>query len=229
MTLALVAEVPLESRRERKKRATRLALKLAALDLVATRGFASVTVEDIADAVDVSVRTFFNYFASKEAAVVGDDPELTEAMGAELVRLPPELSPLDALRSVMFQRLQAISDDIDLSGEDHAVWSRRFGVVQSQPEVLLAYTKHLTVVEKTLTDAMVRRLGGDEHLRLYSSLVTTCTLGAMRVAVMSWRGEGGTVSLVELAEAAFDVLAGGLTLVPSKWSPAASGAREDAK
>jgi hypothetical protein len=46
---------------------------------------------------------------------------------------------------------------------------------------------------------------------------------------MSWRGEGGTVSLVELAEAAFDVLAGGLTFIPSKWSPAASGAREDAK
>jgi hypothetical protein len=47
--------------------------------------------------------------------------------------------------------------------------------------------------------------------------------------VMSWRGEGGTASLVELAEAAFDVLAGGLTLVTSKWSPVASGTREDGK
>jgi AcrR family transcriptional regulator len=226
---ALVIEAPPESRRERKKRATRLALKLAALDLVAKHGFASVTVEDIADAVDVSVRTFFNYFASKEAAVVGEDPELTEAMGAELVGLPPELSPLEALRAVMFQRLRAISDDIDLSGEDHEVWSRRFAVLQSQPEVLLAYTKHLAVVEKTLTDAMVRRLGGDEQLRLYSSVVTTSTLGAMRATVMSWRGEGGTASLVELAATAFDVLAGGLALIPANWPPAASRAREDVK
>jgi hypothetical protein len=129
----------------------------------------------------------------------------------------------------MLQRLRAISDDIDLSGEDHAVWSRRFALLQSQPELLLAYTKHLSVVEKTLTDAMVRRLGGHEHLRLYSSVVTTSTLGAMRATVMSWRGEGGTASLVELAATAFDVLAGGLALIPANWSPATGRAGEDDK
>ncbi len=72
------------SLRERKKQATRRSLRRIALQLVSDRGFAQVTVEDIAAAADVSPRTFFNYFPSKEAAVFGADPERT----AEL--LPPD-------------------------------------------------------------------------------------------------------------------------------------------
>jgi AcrR family transcriptional regulator len=203
-------------RRERKKRSTRLALRAAALDLVAERGFAHVTVEDIADAVDVSVRTFFNYFTSKEDAVVGDDPELIDATKAELLALPAELSPLEAIRTVLFTRMRAIQEDIDQSGEDHAVWMRRFALVKSQPEVLVAYTKHLTRLEKALTDALVERLGGDERRRLYASVVTSSAIGVMRAASMC---AGGTESLLDLAAEAFGVLAGGLDLPPARPRP----------
>ncbi len=209
MIATIEAEVTL-GRRERKKRATRLALKAAALDLVAERGFANVTVEDIAETVDVSVRTFFNYFASKEAAVVGDDPELIEAMCSELIDLPAELSPLEALRAVLIARIRAIGEDIDLSGEDHAVWLRRFALVRAQPEVLLAYTKHLTVLEHALTEALVQRLGGDESARIYASLVTTSAIGVMRVAGLCSGAEGGTSSIVRLADESFDLHARGL-------------------
>jgi AcrR family transcriptional regulator len=203
-------EADAPSRRERKKRATSLALKAAALDLVAERGFTHVTVEDICDVVDVSARTFFNYFSSKEAAVVGDDPELIEAMKRELIALPRELSPLEALRSVLCARIRAIEEDIDLSGEDHRVWQRRFAVVRSQPEVLVAYTKHLTRVEGALTDALVERLGGDEGMRVYASIVAATVLGAMRVAGTWSSTDEGSSSLLHLANEAFELLTDGL-------------------
>lgn len=196
-------------RRERKKRATRLALKAAALDLVSARGYNNVTVEDIADAVDVSVRTFFNYFNSKEAAVVGDDDELVDALRAQLIGLPSEMSPVEALRVLLMRRVQAIGEDIDLSGEDHSVWLRRFTVVRSQPEVMWAYTRHLAEVERVIVDALVQRLGGDERLRGYASLVTTCALNVMKVAGSLWAAQGGVRPLPEVAGAAFDLLADG--------------------
>jgi AcrR family transcriptional regulator len=205
----LTGQQPLHPRRERKKRTTRLALKAAALDLVGERGYAHVTVEDIADAADVSVRTFFNYFPSKDAAIVGEDPELTEATRRDLLAIPTDVSPFDALRQVFLARLEAIGEDIDLSGEDHHEWIRRFAVVRSQPEVMVAYTKHLATVERTLTDAMVERLG-DESLRAYASLVTTAALGVLRVAIAYWGGAGGTDGLIDFARSAFDVLGAGL-------------------
>ena len=202
-------------RRERKKQATRLALKAAALDLVAERGFAHVTVEDICDVVDVSSRTFFNYFASKEDCVVGADPELILVMTSQLLALPAELSPLEALREVLFAKIRAIEEDIDLSGESHVVWLRRMAVVRSQPEVLAAYASHSASVEQALSDALVTRLGGDEANRLYASIVTTSAMGVMRAVGTCSSPEGGTASLVELATRAFDALADGLRFEPS--------------
>lgn len=202
-------------RRERKKRATRLALKSAALDLVAERGYANVTVEDIANAVDVSERTFFNYFASKDAAIVGEDPELADALRSDLFALSDRLTPFEALRTVLLDRIKAIGEDIDLSGEDHVTWQRRFAVVRSQPEVLLAFSKHLANLEHSITDALIEWMGGDEQLRTFASLIATSGLGVMRVAGMFWGGEGGTTSLIEYVNAAFDVIGLGLSQYPS--------------
>jgi AcrR family transcriptional regulator len=210
MTLATCEQSEPLGRRERKKRATRLALKAAALELVAERGFANVTVEDIADAVDVSVRTFFNYFTSKEAAVVGEDPDLIEEMKELLLILPPEVTPLEAVEAVIIARIRAIGEDLDHSGEDHEAWMRRLQVVKSQPEVLAAYTKHLTKLEQQLADALLERLGGAEELRVYASLVTAAGVSAMRVVATCRGREGGTEALVESAQGAFEILRSGL-------------------
>src|ERR1700712_5307547 len=64
--------------RERKRAATRQAIQRAVLRLALDRGLEHVTVEEISRDADISPRTFFNYFVSKEAAMAGDSPALLD-------------------------------------------------------------------------------------------------------------------------------------------------------
>ena len=73
-----------------------------------------MTVEAIADAAGVSPRTFFNYFSSKEDAIVGIAPAQSSALLADLLARPEDEPPLGALRAVVLaaaERLQAGGDD----------------------------------------------------------------------------------------------------------------------
>jgi AcrR family transcriptional regulator len=70
--------------RERKKLATRTAIHDAAMRLFAERGFAGTTMDQIAEAADVSRATVFTYFATKEEIVLGDGTAAVEALDAAL-------------------------------------------------------------------------------------------------------------------------------------------------
>jgi AcrR family transcriptional regulator len=201
-------------RRARKKRATRLALRAAAIDLCAERGFANVTLEDIAGAVDVSVRTFFNYFDSKEAALVGNDPEFIETMRAGLLALPRDLTPFEALRLVIMDRTRAVTDEVDGSDEERAQWLRRLAVVRGDPVLVAASSKHLAAVERELASALVDWLGGEQRAAPYAALLVASMMGALRVAAMCWSDQGGRVPLGEITAAALDALGRGLTFDP---------------
>src|SRR4051794_41797661 len=96
--------------RERKKRATRQALHGAALRLVAERGFDDVPIEDIAAAADVSPRTFFNYFGSKEDVIVNPDPDRVERLRGLLAEHTADEPPLDVLESVLIESLDEMTD-----------------------------------------------------------------------------------------------------------------------
>src|SRR4051794_37015548 len=99
-------------RRERKKRATWLALHDAALALSVEKGFEHVTVEEICDRVDVSVRTFFNYFPCKEDAVLGGTQGLEDV--ADRLRQRPEgEAPLQAIREVYVAKMKVLGERAD--------------------------------------------------------------------------------------------------------------------
>ncbi len=194
-----------EGLRERKKAETHEALAKAALDLADRLGPDRVTVEAIADAAGVSPRTFFNYFSSKEDAIVGIAPAQSSALLADLLSRPEGEPPLDALRAVMLaaaERLQAVGDD----------WVIRHRLIQRHHSLAVTRASWFAEVERRMTEEIARRTSLDPGLDVYPALVVSATIGALRVAIDVWQERERAGALEALIDDAFDVLAHGLQL-----------------
>jgi len=96
--------------RERKKQQTREALRRAAWDLFAERGYEATTLADIADAAGVSTRTIFAYFPSKEDIVFCEFESMREALGVALAQRPEGQDALGALRDFIVSSAHAKAD-----------------------------------------------------------------------------------------------------------------------
>jgi AcrR family transcriptional regulator len=95
--------------RERKKARTRAAIRSEAIRRFAAHGFGATTVEQIAEAADVSPSTVFRYFPTKEAMVVTDeyDDPMLEAFRDQ----PPEVPPVAAFRAAVVGAMRDLDDD----------------------------------------------------------------------------------------------------------------------
>ncbi len=192
--------------RERKKARTRKALTAAAIRLAIERGSPDrVTVEEISEAADVSPRTFFNYFSSKEDAILGVDPEGRTGMRAELELRPADETPIEALRAALLSTAETIDEDAEL-------WAQRLQLVREHPSLTPGYVASFADFERGLVEAMAVRLGLDPDTDLYPALVVATGLTVMRVTVKHWQAQDPDAGLADLLDLAFDQLAGGLGL-----------------
>ena len=198
------------SLRERKKLATRRALRRAAFELVTEHGFARVTVEDIAAAADVSPRTFFNYFPTKEAALFGADPDRTTALRERVARLAPGEPALAALRLVMVDDARAAADELTELGGDPAGWLRRMKSAHTDPQLRAARAAQMAMTERAIAEGIAERLGTDPERDPYPGLLAATAAGVFRASISFWAGTGGTVPLEHLIDQAFRALADGL-------------------
>ena len=202
------AEPPV-SLRERKKLATRRLLRRAALDLVAERGLANVTVEDIAEAAEVSPRTFFNYFPSKEAVLFGGDPERAAALRDGVANGAPGQSALDALRVALARDSEAMADELRSLGGDPADWLRRMRVARTDPHVRAAHAAQMAMIERSVAEGLAARLGADQETDPYPGVLAAAGVSVVRACLTFWAGTGGTTPLGELIDEAFKALAAG--------------------
>jgi AcrR family transcriptional regulator len=163
--------------RERKKLATRLALHEAALRLVAERGLDSVSADDIAARADVSPRTFFNYFPTKEAAILSWDEAASDRAREAVVARPPEEDPYTAVSAVLADVL-----GLEAAGE---VWRRHVLLVRELPELLARSHLVRGQMEEALAAGVAERIG-QEPEDLVPLVVATTVLAASRVAIRSW-------------------------------------------
>lgn len=191
-----------EGLRERKKRATRDALRKAALAATLERGLADATVGEIADAANVSVRTFFNYFSTKQEAVVGFDPDQPARVRATLLARPQEEGPIAALRAVLVQLAHDVSTD-------RREWGRRLQAIRANPELIAAHLVSWASVEHALVEAIAERTRTDPR-DLYPAVVVSAVTGAYRVAMMRWSYGDCDSDLPQLVGEAIDLLASGL-------------------
>jgi AcrR family transcriptional regulator len=183
-------------RRERKKLATRQALQDVALRLVAERGLDHVTVEDISEAADVATRTFFNYFSSKEEALLGNVPERESAVHRLVVERPAAESPLEAV----CQALRTMTLRLAERREELLL---RQQVIERHPGLLARQLGVYASVERALSAAVAERLGADAADPLYARVVAAVAVAAARSAVSSWMADQGRRPLAEMVDAAF--------------------------
>ena len=204
------APEPLASLRQRKKLATRRQLRRAALDLVAERGLADVTVEDIAEAADVSPRTFFNYFPSKEAALFGGDPDRAAVLRERIASQAPGEPALDVLRGILADDAQAVAQELRELGGDPADWLRRLKVARADPHLRAAQAAHMALIERAVAEGLAARLGADPEADPYPGVLAAAAVGAVRACISFWAGSSGTVELGQLIDLAFQALSDGL-------------------
>jgi AcrR family transcriptional regulator len=95
--------------RERKKAKTRAAIREHAMRLFEAQGYSATTVDQIAEAADVSQSTFFRYFPTKEDTVLADDYD--PLIVAELRAQPPEMNPIEAIRRSIHAVFDQVSDE----------------------------------------------------------------------------------------------------------------------
>jgi AcrR family transcriptional regulator len=208
--LAPPAEHP-ASLRERKKLATRRLLQRVALDLVAERGLGNVTVEDIAEAADVSPRTFFNYFPSKEAALFGDaGPDRAGTLRDRVASEAPGEPALTALRTVMVQYAETIADEFRALGGDPADLLRRMKVARGDPQVRGAHAAQMAMIERAISEGLAARLRVSPDVDPYPAVLAAAAIGVVRACTAFWASSGGTAQLSQLIEEAFGALAAGL-------------------
>ena len=188
-------------RRERKKRQTREALVHAALKLFDTKGYEHTAVREITDAVDVSERTFFRYFANKEDLAVSFVRDFSDALVRELAARPPDEEPLIALRNAFGVSLRAITADESNPAEE-SVYLLVMRLVDSTPSLLAAYLRFLHDRDDELVRVLAEREGVDPVRDLRPRIAAVVFGGLVASANKGWRTEGG--GSVEEMLAAFD-------------------------
>ena len=154
--------------RERKKQKTRDTIIKVALELFAERGYEQTTIAEIADAAEVSPRTIFAYFPSKEDILFCDTPEIQERLAQAVKGRAEGVTALDALRD-------SIAETLDLGPNELL---RKRIIARDQSETLRRSERaRQAPFEQMMVEAITKDLGaGPDDIR--PQIVAAALIGA---------------------------------------------------
>lgn len=198
-----VEDRPRPGLRERRKKLTAAELEAAAYRLFGERGFDNVTVDDIAAEADVSRRTFFRYFASKEDVLLADHFVQLARLREAMANRPPDEPIVTALRNALL----SMTTDFEERKEKIILRGR---LMRDTPSLQARSLVHQKLWEEAMQDMVAERLGVDPVADLRPGVVSAATLAAMRVAFTNWLTAGCDGDLIALTTEALDLLDGGL-------------------
>ena len=199
--------------RERKRRATRLAIQQAALRIAIEDGLQAVTVDEISRRADVSPRTFFNYFPNKEGAILGEDPTLPDDEArAAFVAGGPQGDLLADLGALLVHSTRELIEERGLIEE----WQQ---VLRAAPELFSRRMESMKEFQAEVERAVVERLSGPgaepvlgtdpvlgsdpTTLRRRARLASLVALATLRHAWWEWSDGDSDTHLVDELERSF--------------------------
>ena len=200
------------ARRERKKRQTRDALVHAALKLFDAKGYEQTTVREITDAVDVSERTFFRYFASKEDLALSFVRDATDALLRALALRPAAEPPLTALRNAFRESLLELAGD-EVPNAEESTYLLVVRLIDSTPSLLAAHLRYLHDHDDEIVRLLAQREGVDPEADLRPRIIAAVFGALASLATKDWRGRGGgsVASMLAAFDAYADQVAPALT------------------
>jgi AcrR family transcriptional regulator len=175
--------------RERKKQRTRETIARAAHELFAERGYHATTLPDIAEAADVSTRTIFAYFPSKEDILFSNFPLMKDALARALADRPEGVEALETVREFILSTQMTKKSDVE----------KQLGRCIDRDETLRSHLRaRLAQLEDVIAAAIAKDLGAPPNdLRPH---VVAASLTAAFL-VLSERGGAKPTSPADMAAA----------------------------
>jgi AcrR family transcriptional regulator len=189
---------PAPSLRERKKTRTRHHLIEAARRLFLKKGFEGTTVDEIAQAADVSQRTFFRYFPTKEAVVFSQHDDRIERLRTLLRRSDVPVGYAAVRQAVLEFAAWYAAGREELLDE--------YRIVMSSPLLVARDVELDTEYEAAIAEALGDADGAEPVTRRRARLVAGALFGTIRATLQEWFAGGCTDDLLSLGSE-------GLTLV----------------
>jgi AcrR family transcriptional regulator len=161
--------------RERRRRRQAAEIELIALRLFAARGFEAVTVDEIAASADISKRTFFRYFATKDEILLGDRRKVEDCLADALQNAPTDRTGIEVMRETLI----ALSRECEADAEGTAL--RQILFKESHTAMAAAHEQQ-RLFHHRLAPLMARRMATDSTKDFRPALIINVLVSATYVA-----------------------------------------------
>lgn len=187
--------------RERKKLAAMKRIQEVALDLFDERGFTEVTIEEIAEAAEVSPSSVYRYFGSKEQVVLWDDFDVQffDLADAELANMPP----VQAMRTALAEAMTRFYD------RDETLARRKTRYALEEQALRPALLETTDEFARRVAEAL-RRSSDAQLDELEAEVTAAAMVWAMMAASRHWHWNGYKSSIREELERALEIVERGL-------------------